>query len=936
MKTRHLLVSFALGLGLALALLWVLSGWPASVTAAPAAELHVCPSGCAYSSVQGAVDAANEGDVIKVAAGTYTDVNNYGGLAQVVYVSKTLTIRGGYTTTNGFADPADPDANPTTLDAQRQGRVLYITGGISATIEGLRITGGDSGDFCGIGISAGGGGVFADGADALIIGNIITDNVAGSFGCQGGGLFLRDTTLATLVQDNTIVGNSGGDGGGGLVMSDGHGTIKNNLISHNYAFYWAGGAELGNSDATFQGNVVANNSVMGGGYGIGLRLYGSNAIIYDNVIANNHSTIENTGGGISAQGGHPTIDHNTISNHTARRGGGIYLAGCNASLSGNVIHGNEATTHGGALCIESGSTVTLTNNIVVDNQAHTLADGITLNDSRGLLLHNTVADNHGTGVGIYGGVTTTLYLTNSIIAGHSAVGISVTDGSTATLEATLWYGNGSDTGGEGTIITGTHNYWGDPVFVYPNGGDYHIDVGSAAIDRGVGAGITVDMDGAPRDALPDLGTDEHPCIPVSDVQLSRTPSGDLFTGNTVLFAADANGTTPFTYTWTLNGAPVGENWSTFEHTFAVSDTYTVGVTVTNGCGQDSATMVVVIDDPAPQQPDLSQSYKSVNLTNVDSGDTLTCTLFLRNSSAVTATAILTDPIPAYTTYISGSAQASDGGPVTLASGALVWSGEVISGTPVVIQFAVEVQAAPVGTPITNVAYLDDGLGNVTPLEASSTYNPGYGLTINDGAQYTNIPTVTLRYSWNVADDILYVKFSNDGGFGPGGDTTAWIPVSPADPTYPDWVLDTYGGLVLPRTVYAKFRDGSGLQYGPIQDDIIYDPGPPEVTVVEIITQTGGGALSAMAGKDVIVRVTTSDDNSGVSKVQLSHSADFARYSEFAVTGGTTDISWTLQPSGQVYVRVVDRAGNLSEVESEQGPPNYEVYLPLVLRLYVTP
>ena len=51
------------------------------------------------------------------------------------------------------------------------------------------------------------------------------------------------------------------------------------------------------------------------------------------------------------------------------------------------------------------------------------------------------------------------------------------------------------------------------------------------------------------------------CEPISGVQLSHTPAGDLFTGNaaeraTVRFTADANGTVPFTYTWTLNGTAV--------------------------------------------------------------------------------------------------------------------------------------------------------------------------------------------------------------------------------------------------------------------------------------------------------------------------------------------------------------------------------------------
>jgi hypothetical protein len=68
------------------------------------------------------------------------DVTSTGVVTQVVYISKTITLRGGYTTTNWTT--SDPEANPTTLDAQGQGRVFYITGDISPTIEGLRIVAG--------------------------------------------------------------------------------------------------------------------------------------------------------------------------------------------------------------------------------------------------------------------------------------------------------------------------------------------------------------------------------------------------------------------------------------------------------------------------------------------------------------------------------------------------------------------------------------------------------------------------------------------------------------------------------------------------------------------------------------------------------------------------------------------------------------------------
>jgi len=96
------------------------------------------------------------------------------------------------------------------------------------------------------------------------------------------------------------------------------------------------------------------------------------------------------------------------------------------------------------------------------------------------------------------------------------VGISVTAGSTAMLEGTLWgsgaWANGVDWGGAGSIVTGTVNLWGDPAFVDPDGGDYHLGPASAAIDAGVDAGVTTDIDG---DARPigsgyDIGADEAP------------------------------------------------------------------------------------------------------------------------------------------------------------------------------------------------------------------------------------------------------------------------------------------------------------------------------------------------------------------------------------------------------------------------------------------
>ena len=416
-------------------------------------------------------------------------------------------------------------------------------------------------------------------------------------------------------------------------------------------------------------------------------------------------------------------------------------------------------------------------------------------------------------------------------------------------------------------------------------------------------------------------------LAVSGVHFTHVPAGDLFVGNTVRFTAYANGTTPFTYTWTLNDTPVAGSGNVYEGTLDAAGDYTASVTVANALSQDSYTESLTVSQPLPDQPDLSRSYKMVSPTNVKPGDILTYSLNLRNTSAATATVVLTDPIPGHTSYVTGSAWASDGSPVALAEGYLDWSGQVTPGTPVIVTFAVAVTGQlSAGDLVTNVAYMDDGTGHMMPLEARSTHNPGYWLTINDDALYTNVPTVTLRYGWETADNITTATIRNDGGFGDGYDVAAGA----GDSAVPGWVLAAYGDLRLPQTVYAQFRDVGGRQFGPVQDTIMYDPNPPPPPHVEVMTQTTPG-IGAAETQQIMLRVAATDDSSGVNNLQISGSPDFTQYAEFAVTGSTTDILWTLSTCGSIYIRAQDRAGNCSAAAIENQSERCAVYLPTVLR-----
>jgi len=134
MKTKRLLISLTLGLGLALASMWLLGGphHPAQAQAgtgvirvdgATGTDAPGCGSAASpCRTVQYAVDQAQPGEEIRVATGVYTGVQGrpvpagYPNpptshlITQVVYISKTVTVRGGYTTADW--DTFDPDANP--------------------------------------------------------------------------------------------------------------------------------------------------------------------------------------------------------------------------------------------------------------------------------------------------------------------------------------------------------------------------------------------------------------------------------------------------------------------------------------------------------------------------------------------------------------------------------------------------------------------------------------------------------------------------------------------------------------------------------------------------------------------------------------------------------------------------------------------------------
>ena len=273
---------------------------------------------------------------------------------------------------------------------------------------------------------------------------------------------------------------------------------------------------LTQSEDTLNDNDIISNTAEFGG---GLQLVESAATLSGNLVSGN--TAGQRGGGMYVRGSDDSsLIRNNFTNNAAEFGGGVFIAESAVSLSGSLIRGNTASQRGGGLYLRDDGDVSLVNIILAENHADSEGSGLTAVGSTPRLLHTTIARNTGgDGSGILvdkdsEGDLSIVSLVNTVIVSQT-VGVRVTQGNTATLGATLWgtgaWANGSRYGGQGTVSPGTLNLEGDPVFLAPQIGDYHLRPGSAAIDVGVYSGVTTDIDGDNRpygDAV-DIGADEY-------------------------------------------------------------------------------------------------------------------------------------------------------------------------------------------------------------------------------------------------------------------------------------------------------------------------------------------------------------------------------------------------------------------------------------------
>lgn len=303
-----------------------------TTAALSAADLYV-PT--IYHTIQSAINAAGNGDKVKIAPGIYYE--------NIYLTGRNITIE-------PFNDNFD-----TVIDGLQLGPVVTFSGAETSkcVLKNLVIQNGRA---------TNGGGIVGNGAVATINKCTIIQNIATG---DGGGIYGFDGTI----KNSTIVENLATNGGG---MAGCTAFVDNCKIRYNQANY-AGGGIYG-YDGQIQFSNISNNVAAVGGGGIA---WGT-GILYRNKIESNTVTATGTvndpgsfGGGVVYSMGMMVSNtirynlslgdgggvafcsdlmwNNVIAENFAKRGGG--MAYCSGRIENNTIWANEAQHKGGG-CLD--------------------------------------------------------------------------------------------------------------------------------------------------------------------------------------------------------------------------------------------------------------------------------------------------------------------------------------------------------------------------------------------------------------------------------------------------------------------------------------------------------------------------------------------------------------------------------------------------------
>lgn len=418
--------------------IWVVWGGMSLGMAMSAAAAVQINGGSTFPTVQGAVNAATNGDTLRISFGVYPET--------VVVSNKDLTLEGGYDA--AFTSRTGGDS---ILDAQHAGTTLWIMDS-SSRVDRVQLTGG-VGEPANFWVGGGsllhrswvefmdcpiysntatyGGGLFVGlFSYAKLTGETIVQSNQATF--SGGGIF--DDGRCDMVSPYArVLSNSANEGnGGGIWVETGYLRVFNGGISYNQALAGGAGVTAAGGGIGAIGSFVEigddlqmylNDAVVGGG----IALYNSTGHL-----GRAHLKDVTLGqSGASAYGGSGYASNSIIlargllvENSQAVQGGGFYFDACSVTSDTNGLStiNCRASGNGGGWYfanstvdvtrLNCGEVLPLTGNMAGENGGGLFASGSWLRVKGACFAHNLATNPLGSPHGMGGG----LYLDHSYLS----------------------------------------------------------------------------------------------------------------------------------------------------------------------------------------------------------------------------------------------------------------------------------------------------------------------------------------------------------------------------------------------------------------------------------------------------------------------------------------------------------------------------------------
>ncbi len=403
----------------------------------PANDCKASSTPCA--TIQHAVEQSSPGDEVRVASGTYTGM---------VVIDDTLTLRGGYSTTNW--NVSNKTTNPTKLnygcvyadwDNEAALDINSWLPGHQVSIKDLDI------DGCGI---------KADGELLMERVSVTNGRISHNAGANA------PITLSEV----TISGGSFRHVSGASIATLTHVTITN---SPEYGIYDGSRSSLVLSDAQIvnckgvgirlpnaAGGTITRTLVQGNALGIEALNGGSLTLNQVDILDNTGRGIIDRSAGIvmknvTIQGNHAVYDATDPYEIDFGDGGGYYTQGRGGTLSDVVIRDNTAEGKGGGIYDESGG-LTFIRSTVADNQTGQTGGGIWSLSQPNFNESAITGNQAATGGGGLVCSSCSLKLTNSTVSNN---------------RTTTGYGGGLSNEGSGEVIILNSTFSGNSA---PQGG----------------------------------------------------------------------------------------------------------------------------------------------------------------------------------------------------------------------------------------------------------------------------------------------------------------------------------------------------------------------------------------------------------------------------------------------------------------------------------